>query len=589
MFNGPEVYGTIVRTAEDGSVWVELEDGRQGRAEFSEITRQTNLKREGLERMVGWRMGFMPGETGEDGCLILSGRAFEESEYQRIRDDFEQKRRNIYPGRLVSITADGKLAFYKLAQGVTGALHVSAFSLCRVYSFRDIELPKQLMVAVSGIDGRGWLSLSAKPAFGDFEYAVRRLELAENMTVDGLVSGIMADGAAAIMLAPNLTVLTDAACRVYPGDWVRLRVRRIDHEQHRVKVQMLERTEDRGRRFGYQAWVREAGELEAYTDLQQFDERVRLHKPQNARQEEPEEEAAAPDFSVAASRSPFSTYRNERIVREAHQPSRVQDIYFEARMGYLSDKHMKTAAAIEALKYSSAWQVRRFLYLTENLSVSERELKNIIDRLVKHDVVGVLRFQSDEGSLLTRVLYPSINYRAFVGRNPRNFGPKDFMESDAAGVKTRLAANQLLIGLLHAAESAPQVDTHPFLKLEENDIRIRPRHMLTTDGRVRYLEAVRKGGEENFLEKLRRYETVLGRTKEDAGVVAVMEDGAQAEAMAARVSEMRLSIPVWLTDDLNCLPDPALTEIQAASVLTDVPAAAKAILQKIRQKIEERV
>ena len=565
---------------------VELEDGRQGCAEFSEITRQTNLKREGLERMIGWRMGFITGEIGADGRLMLSGKAFEEREYRKIKDDFEQKKRNVYPGKLVSITSDGKLAFYRLAQGVTGALHVSAFSLNRVYSFRDIELPKQMTLVSSGIDSLGWLSLSAKPTFGDFEYAVNRLELTENMTVEGMVSGIVADGAVAIMLAPNLTVLTDSTCRVFPGDWVSLRVRRIDREQHRVKVQMLERAEERGRRFAYQEWVSAPETMEAYIDLSQFDERVRLHKPKIIK-EAVSEETEVPDFSVNALRSPFSTYQNERIVREAHHHSRVQDIYFEARMGYLGEKHMKVADVIEALKYSSAWQVRRFLYLTEQMTVSERELKNIIDRLVKHDIIAVLRFQSDEGSLLTRVLHPSINYRAFIGRNPRNFGPKDFIESDASGVKMRLAANQLLLGLLHSTGDSAKADTHPFLRCEENDLRIRPRHKLTMDGRVRYLEAVRKGWEENFLEKLRRYEEMLGRSKEDAGIIAVMEDSVQTEAMTGRISDMRLSIPVWLTDDLNCLPEPVFTEIPAAVVRGDVPAA-KAIFQKIRQKIEGR-
>lgn len=589
MFNvGPEVYGIVTGAAEDGSVTVELEDGRQGIAEFSEITRQTNLRRDGLDHIIGWRMGFWPGEMREDGRIMLSGRAFEESEYQRIRDDFARKKRNIYQGRLVSVTADGKLAFYRIAQGVTGALHVSAFSLYRVYSFRDIDLPRQLTVAVSGIDSRGWLSLSAKPAFGSFKDSVQRLGMTENMTVEGMISGLMADGAAAIMLAPNLTVLTDAACRVYPGDWVQLRVRRIDYEQNRVKVQMLQRIGEERTRFDYQQWVRTPEEMDAYIDLALFDEQVRLHKTQIQKKSDPTEQNEEPDYSVAALRSPFSSYHNERIVREQHHPSRVQDIYFEARMGYLGEKHMKVAAAVEALKYSSAWQVRRFLHTTGKVTVSERELKSIIDRLIKHDIIAVLRFHSDEGSLLTRVLHPSINYRAFTGRNPRNFGPKDFMESDASAVKMRLAANQLLIGMLHSAGNGWQADTHPFLRCEETDVRIRPRHKLTDGGKTRYLEAVRKGWEEEFLEKLRRYEALLGRTEEDAGVVAVMEDGAQVEAVAAQVSEMRLSIPVWLTDDLSCLPEPVLTEIPAAAQ-EGVTAAAKALIEKIRHKIEDRI
>lgn len=580
----PEVYGTVVGISENGSLQIELEDGRSGSVPFEEITRQTNLRSEGLERMIGWKMGFVEREESSE-TPILSGRAFEEREYLRIRDDFAQMKRNVYSGRLVSVTSDGKLAFYKLAQGVTGALHVSAFCLCRIYSFREIELPRELTVVISGIDSRGWISLSAKPAFGDFDDSVRRLELSDGANVIGKVSGIMADGAASIMLAPNLTLLTDVTCRVYPGDSVRLRIRRIDHELHRIKAQMLERLEGETSRFRYEAWNRPAESMDAYIDLQAFDERIRLNRPHAEKPIQQESDLAEPDFTISAARSPFSTYQNEHIIRDTHRPARVQDIYFEARMGYLGEKHMKVAAAVEALKYSSAWQVRRYLFLQEKLILSERELKNLIDRLVKHDIIGVLRFHSDEGTLLTRVLHPSINYRAFCGKNPRNFGPKDFIENRASSVKMRLASNQLLIGLLHSAQGVEQVDTHPFLKDDDAPARIRPRHMLVFENGVRYLEAIRKGWEDEFIEKLGRYDMMPTDSKQKIGVIAVLEDKIQAEALSGRISEMHLSIPVWLTDDLSCLPEPVLTEIPA-SVRDGFPSA-KAFLQRIRQKIED--
>ena len=585
----PEVYGTVTGVDGEGALLVLLDGGERGVAEFGEISRQANIRRDHLERMIGWHIGFIPGEAREDGSIRLSGRAYEEQEYRRVCDDFERKARNIYSGKLVSVTMDGKLAFYRLAQGVTGAMHVSAFSLGRVYSFRDIDLPKYLTVAVSGVDSRGWLSLSAKSAFGDFEYSAKRLALCEGQMVEGMVANMMADGAAAVMLAPNLSVLTDACCRVYPGDRVRLRIRRVDWEQHRVKAQMLERTEEAGRRFDYEAWNRPAEELPAYIDLAAFDEQIRLNKPQTQREENAAAGQEALDFSVSATRSPFSTYQNERIVREAHRPSRVQDIYFEARMGYLGEKHMKVADAVEALKYSSAWQVRRFLYLKDGLMISEREMKNIVDRLVKHNVVGVLRFQSDEGSLLTRVLHPSINYRALCGRNPRNFGPRDFMESDASSIKMRLASNQLLIGLMRSGKEIGGIETHPFLRSDEIEVRVRPRHMVLCDGKRRYLEAVRRGWEEEMLDKLRRYEVLLVRQREEAGVMVVLEDQALVEPMLERIAEMRLGYPVWLTDDLSCLPEPKLIEIPAAPAFGDVPAAAKALLQRLKQRMEDRV
>jgi len=585
----PEVFGTVTGIGPDGALTVTLDSGERGLVDFSEISRQENTRLEHLNRMIGRHMGFMPGKTDAEGRIALSARAYEEQEYRRICDAFHSQTRNIYTGTLISVTADGKLAFFRIAQGVTGALHVSSFCLSRVYSFRDVELPRQLTVAVIGVNNRGWLNLSAKPAFGDFEYSLNQLSLSEGETACGIVAHITADGAAAIMLAPNLTVLTDACCRVYPGDWVRVRIRRIDRVQHKVKAQMLERTEPVGRRFDYTAWNQSADLLDAYIDQTAFDERIRLQRPAPSSAALPDEAAAISlDFSVSASRSPFSTYRNEQIIREPHRPSRIQDICFESRMGYLSEKHIRVADAIEALKYSSSWQLRRYLYLKDQLTLSERELKNVIDRLIKHDVVGVLRFRSDEGSLLTRVLHPSLNYRALCGRNPRNFGPRDFAETDASGVKTRLASNQLLIGLMHGWNGIEELETHPFLLDQDSDVRVRPRHTLLREGRKYYLEAVRQGWEDEFVRKLRRYETLFGKKREAAEVLVVLESASQVQPMAERISELRLSFPVSLTDDLSCLPQPSFTPVAAASSLTgDVSSAAKALLQRIRQKIED--
>jgi len=574
----PEVYGTVSGMDASGRLLVALDGGAEGLVEWNEISRQEKLRQENLSRLIGRRMTFLRMGRAEEGRELLSARQYEEREYLRICDDFKSRKRNVYSGRLVSVTPDGKLAFYRIAQGVSGALHVSSFSLCRVYSFRDIDLPKQLSVVIAEVDERGWLSLSAKPSFGDFEYTLERLGLQEGVQTEGFVTNILPAGAAAVMLAPNLSVLLDACCRVHPGDRVRLRIKRIDREINRIKAVMLERLETAGERFNYEAWCRPVSELGDYVDGRAFDERIRLKRVQSAESKSEEPKSSEMEFSVNAQRSPFSTYINERIVREVRRPSRVQDINFEARMGYLGERHMKVAEAVEALKYSSAWQIRRYLFLRTGTALSERELKGIIDRLVKLDIVGVLRFQSDEGSLLTRVLHPSLNYRAFCGRNPRNFGAKDFMETDASGVKTRLAANQLLIGLLRCRKDVEEIDTHPFLHGDDSDVRLRPRHMLRCSGKKCYLEAVRKGWEQEMYDKLLRYDKLLDQEEEAAEVAVVLESAGMVQEMAARIGEMRLGFSVHLTDDLSCLPEPKLTEVAAPP---------RSLLQRIRLKLEE--
>ena len=549
------ISGTVQAVQPDGSLLVRLNDGGYGVVPPQEIRRQQSARPESPNHIIGRNMHFLCTDAPADGPVLLSARAYEEQVYQKICSDFHAGLKNVYPARLTSVTPDGKLAFYRLAQGVSGALHVSALCLARVHSFREINVPRQLTVAVSSIDSRGFISLSSKPAFGDFSASVRRLALTEGCTAEGVVSSLLSDGAVSVMLAPNLVILADARFSLRPGEAVRLRIRRIDHEQRRIRALLTDRIESPAPAFPYECWSVPADELPAWIDLAEFD---RLLRPVRPSPPEPREPGPAPviEYSVTATRSPFSSYANERIVREARRNSRLQDITFEARMGYLNERHLKTAQTIESLKYSSAWQVRRFLHLRHGLALSDRELKGIIDRLVKHDIIAVLRFQSDEGSLLTRVLHPSINYHAFCGERARAFAPRDFIEEDPVVIKTRLASNQLLIALLHSHPGIELLDTHPFLSCEETGARVRPRHIVAQGSQTRCLEAVRASRMEEFREKLLRYEQLWTGQKADTGVIVSVEDHSLVAPTALLIGEMHLSYPVWLTDDLGCLPEP---------------------------------
>ena len=140
----PAMYGTVSGVEADNSLLVALENGRQGRVPFSEITRQDNVKAETLHRLIGRRLGFIETEASDaqlqengstenkEAAVMLSARLYEQREYERVCRAFSDGTCNVYAGQLTSITTDGKLAFYQIAQGVTGALHVSSFSLCRV-------------------------------------------------------------------------------------------------------------------------------------------------------------------------------------------------------------------------------------------------------------------------------------------------------------------------------------------------------------------------------------------------------------------------------------------------------------------------
>ena len=131
------ISGTVQAVQPDGSLLVRLNDGGYGVVPPQEIRRQQSARPESPNHIIGRNMHFLCTDAPADGPVLLSARAYEEQVYQKICSDFHAGLKNVYPARLTSVTPDGKLAFYRLAQGVSGALHVSALCLARVHSAKS--------------------------------------------------------------------------------------------------------------------------------------------------------------------------------------------------------------------------------------------------------------------------------------------------------------------------------------------------------------------------------------------------------------------------------------------------------------------
>lgn len=535
--------------AQDFSLSVRLPDGREGRVPFQEITRQTNLSPEYAARQVGRTLYMLPFPAG--GADVYSIRAYEEAQFERIRDGYLNKTRNTYRARFKLIAPGGKLAFYQLAQGVNGAVHVKEFSCGRIDDFNRIEMPRELPVIVREIDAQGRLVLTARPAFGTFEDAVNRLKLEIGSTVSGTVC-FHFPKAVGVMLTPNIMTLADAEQFPPAGARVQVEVLRVDEQTHKIRSRLIGPVDEPPMRHA--DWVVDLPE--GWTDLALFAEQVEVKKSA-VQDEAPKAPPEPPSFCLEAERSPFSTYPSETVVHEAVEEVAPQTVYRLARSPHSDDRLRAVAQAVEELRYSTAWQLQRYLYLRRGLLIERNKLGALLDRLCALDVAAALRFSSGGVECKFKTYHPSRNYHCLVERNPRNFGEADLSEQSASRVKARLAANQLLLGMMNESRGAlAEPDTHPYLFDRVSGVRVRPKHAFEYGGAFCLLDAFRQDDLADFSEKLTRYARYFELNPQENVQLCLAVEDSQLDAFAAAAERAGMPFPVLLTTDLACLPEP---------------------------------
>ena len=528
----------------------QLEDGTTVSIPFAEITRQTNLSPVYAERQVGRSLYMMPlhDEAGN-----WSIRAYEEAQYQSIVSHFRDHTRNVYPARFKLIAQGGKLAFYQLAQGVNGAVHVKEFSGGRLDDFTTVELPREIPVAVRDVDDQGHLVLTTKPAFGDFRETVEHLHLAAGSVVSGRVCHHFPQ-ALGVMLSPNVMTLTDVPADVPPGSWVNVEITRVDFETHKIRSRLVDVAPRQEMRYG--EWI--IGELPAYVDLEEFAGRLNVRRAEHREEEQSPRIVEPPTFTLEAEKSPFSSFPEESLsLPPAHAFS------IPPHFQHLDGKLQDVSEAVNTLRFATAWQLHRYLYLTEGLLIDRAKLNAQLDRLCSVGALSALRFQSGGVESKFKTYYPGAAFETLCGHPAWLKEDGQLSETPVSRVKALLASNQLLLGMLNRfRDQATGLEAQPLLKSEKSGTALRPKHRFTVDGQMCLLDSFRQCDLEDFAEKLSRYEQyVKDEAIENAQRYSTLEDGDLSRftdcAQAARVS-----FPVFLTTDLKCLPEPVFTPVQ---------------------------
>lgn len=560
MLNKDVVFGTIMECDQNNNLIVQLENGEIGKMAASEISRRALGDQMSCEWMVGRRHGCFAGDVDAQGYRILSGKAYEEHLYNEIVRAYRAKERNVYTARLVSVTRDGRLAFYRLAQGVNASVYVADFAYTRVQNFNEIIMPKELTVAIRDVDGNGKIQLYTKLGFGDFASNTRRMGIVPGSVVEGFVSGFVpSNGDGVVTLAPNLTVLTT---RVPLGEWVKVQISRVNEAEQRLKGDIISKDVNQQRSFIYGDWCVDASEYPPYVDIQEFEGRI---GPRSRTTEKPApvEEEIQISYETTAEVSPFTVRDGEVGVRSPLKGGMAKCIVYEAQRGLLNENHMLVAKAVNDLKYTTSWQIQRYLHLRHDLALSEVSIRKIITRLIKHDIIHVLHFRTGEHQGVAHILYPGAAlYQAYTGENRSLPAWAYSAAPDVAFIKGCLSSNQLLLGALHSWDSIAEVHSRVFITTD-GGIRIRPRHRITEkDGSPIYLESVRKGQTDEILDKLQRYDAYVNETQERIRVMVTMETENEIAAFAKKVVEKRLSFDVMLTCDLKCLPVPVLHTVE---------------------------
>jgi hypothetical protein len=213
--------------------------------------------------------------------------------------------------------------------------------------------------------------------------------------------------------------------------------------------------------------------------------------------------------------------------------------------------------------------VQRYLDCRHAMRLSSGELATVIERLIRLDIVQVMKFRTEKRQLVTKILYPgAVHYRTYTGELRSIPNWEYGTEPNVERVKRQLSANQLLLGMLHAGDDIKSCDSSVYLS-GEGVISIRPRHrLMREDGTEVYLESVR-GGEENelwMLGKLGRYARYLEKHADrSAQIIITMEREELIAPFAERVAALRLKYDVLLTCDLQCLPRPILYRVEGVA------------------------
>ena len=588
MMNQSIIFGMITAADENKNLTVELDNGEKGVVAFAEAGRRELAENFPAHLLIGRRLGFVSGGLNEDGLRELSARKYEEWQFEEIKTAFENRTRNVYSAELVSVTPT--IAYYRIAQGVSGGVSLPdfAFSYTSGFTAQGMRVPRKATVVIKGISDNGRIDLTTRPAFGDFEQNIDRLGIEEGCEFEAPVVNKVRNGISSVaMLSPNLTVLCGSAP---VGEMVRLRCTGVDREAHRMRIEVLGGSMRPVYPFDYEGCMLSAEELGDYVDLDAFEERIRPATAAKAAAKPVEIDFCIPPNTFS---SPFAVVEGETVMHE-RRAFNNRALLRDIENGVLDERHRQVCRAVCDLRYANMYLIQRYLCAKHGVKLGTSTLKNILPRLVEHNILTLMNFHRAGGSKSTPVYVCGGQYRSFMSEYPR-LQAWEYSNTDASIPKTRLSSNQLLVGLLHSHE-VTQHEPHPYILFNEGtpeEIRVRPRHRVVVDSRTCYLEGVRSNWEfDSFANKLNRYQAAFDHTGEVAEVLVAVETREMAEDLAKRVEEeLALGYTVRFCSDLDALPDPqfvtaAPTRAEKAAAQETVSAdKPKGLFGKLKQRL----
>lgn len=545
--------GQIIACSESNDLTAVLSSGEIVTIPAAEASRR------GLKASARWLLGKTLGmiQTEEGICSI---KAYEEQSYRQIVMDCFAGERNVYEARLASVSHDG-LVFYKLdplAEGVVGSIHPSDLSLVALNSFDGIELPKVLPVTIKKVSG-GKIILSAWPAYGTFEENVDRLGLQPGSTVEGYVSSTLPNGKAIVSLTPNLNTLLSNG-NLLTGMKVRVTVADICTEDQKLRCTLDKVLEDNAP-FPADFFAGPFADLPGAIDLTSH---LRQIKPKKTAPVPVEpQDIPRPSYILESDVSPFRLDPAETARHSGATFATPKTVARQVQLGHLNEKHLLVAKAINRLRFATSYQIIRYLDCGFDYRITDGIFRRALDHLLSLNIIQKLEIGTADRQHPLQVFCPGMNYSAFAGERA-TLGHSFFAhQPDALVLKSSLAANQLLLGLMHSRELTEE-NHLPHPRLEYGDVRVSPRHRVTdVSGEVFYLEALRGEDRSDIFGKLKRYEA-CSAAGEKFTVICTLEEEVEIDSFAEQVRGLELPFEVQLTADLSCLPAPITVSIPAA-------------------------
>lgn len=498
----------------------------------------------------------------ENGIPLYSGQEYIE-QFDRIKEDFETRKRNVYLGKLRRTLE--KMAFFEI-KGTALCVGVSIRDICitRLADLRSVRLPAELPIAITQVDEQhGLISGTTKVGFGSFLDNVERLDLQVGCEVESYVYNRLPDGNGACSIAPNLTTLLNN-CQA--DRWVRLLITSIDLQSGRLKAEEVCELPYRGLDFSQSAFGME--HLPEWIDVQAFN--VNLHPAPRQRTSKgtTDEEECMPytirwdHFNTDSEISPFAVREGETIERDLVRPLPLFLLQNQMISGQITDAHRFFAKAAAPLKIATSYQLAVLVALKHpELRMSVNQPRRIINKLVNLSVLRKVVLTTPENGIMN--LYtPAANYRVLMGENasmPRYLEATE----DSALLLERLAMTQLYFGLRKHWLDAEFCSN---LMIEEDDGRhFFISHAAKKDGREYWITAYRKPHyfrlEANLSE---RWAQVIQSRPEKPILLLALESEADIAEYAPKIAALHLQYEVWLTSDMKALPDLEFVKIPSS-------------------------